>query len=148
MPKYISGTAEIDWNRFLRHAGLQLTKGYSNDVQGQETLPRGFIGVRLKPGGTAVATVYADTPAYNDGLNVNDEIVAVNGQRVDNAGFNEFIASLPVGKPATFTLFRREKLITLPITIAKQPPDRYVITAMKEADASRLAIRKSWLSEK
>ena len=146
--KYVSGTAEIDWNRFLRHAGLQLTKGYNNDVQGQETPPRGFVGVRLKPGGTGIANVYADTPAYKDGLNVNDEIVAVNGQRVDSAGFYEFIASLPVGQPATFTVFRREKLITLPITIAKQPPDRYVITAIKEADASQLSVRRGWLSEK
>ena len=146
--KYVSGTMDIDWNRFLAHAGLQLTKGYSNDVQGQETPPRGFIGVRLKPGGTGIATVYADTPAYNDGLNVNDEIVAVNGQRIDNAGFNEFITGLTIGKPATFTVFRREKLLTLPITIAKQPPDRYVISAMKEANAAQLAIRKSWLAEK
>jgi predicted metalloprotease with PDZ domain len=146
--KYVSGTVDIDWNRFLGHAGLQLTKGYSNDVQGQETPPRGFIGVRLKPGGTGIANVYADTPAYNDGLNVNDEIIAVNGQRVDNAGFIEFIAALPIGKPATFAVFRREKLISLPVTIARQPPDRYVITAMKEADASQLAIRRSWLAEK
>ncbi len=148
--KYVSGIENIDFAQYFAKAGLRLVKGYTpsiNDVQGQEP-NRGYLGLRLKPGSLVVGSVLSGTPAYNDGINVNDEIVAINGQKIDAATFNERVASLTPATSATITLFRREKLLSLNVIVGKQVPDRYSLLQNKEADANQAAVRNGWLSVK
>ena len=96
-----------------------------------------------------ISSVIAGLPAYEGGLNANDELVAINGIRVDSNNTSErvnILNELPAGRRVTVTVFRREQLMTFELTAAVKPFDRYVITELKEAASSQIEFRQSWLS--
>lgn len=163
--KYVKGTAELPFDEFLASAGLRLTRGYGGipvagggrggrggggQMEGSENANPGYLGMTVRPGtmGLFVVNVPVGTPAYDGGINSNDEVIAVNGAHITTANMGELISSLQPGSTAVVSFFRREKLQSLNVTVGKQPPDRYSINIQREADAAANAIRKGWLSEK
>ncbi|HEX4950779.1 MAG TPA: PDZ domain-containing protein [Blastocatellia bacterium] len=145
---YVTGTASIDFNQHLAKAGLRLEKSYLPrvfDVAGQP-LQRGDLGLRLREGSLIVSNVLSGPPAYEGGIYANDEIVALNGQRLSPQTFNLRVLTLTPGTTAAVTLFRREKLLTINLTVAQLPPDKYTMMPINNADAQQIALRKGWLS--
>jgi len=155
--RYVSGTDEIDFNRYLRLAGLQLEGSYQpspldepeDKDKKSEQAPRGDLGFRMRPSGDRilVSAVLAGTPAYEGGVNAGDEVVALDGQRLDAHNFDHRMSALQPGQRVTLTLFRREKLMTLDLTARQKPPDRYTIKTVKDANAEQRTLYQAWLKE-
>lgn len=159
--RYVNGTEDFPFDKQLALAGLKRTGVYlpgPYDEPSRPAAPRGYLGFRVAGEGGRAATprlndrvtvgsVLAGTPAYGGGVNANDEIVAINGEKVDTGNFGERLSRLRPGQSVSVTLFRRDKLMTLNLTAATQPFDRYVISAAKEATAEQQALRQAWLHE-
>jgi predicted metalloprotease with PDZ domain len=150
--RYVYGTEEFPFDKYLALAGLRRTPVYlpsHYDEPGRPAGPRGSLGLRTKASGdrVIVSNVIDGTPADAGGVNANDEIVAINGEKVDAANVVERLSRLEPGQAVTLVVFRRDKLVTFNLTAAKQPPDRYAITAVKEATAEQQALRQAWLHE-
>jgi predicted metalloprotease with PDZ domain len=150
--RYVSGTDEIDFDRYLRMAGLELRRTYKRSplfdpAQKSQQAPRGYLGVRTRANGDRVfiSNVFAGTPAYDAGLNTDDEIVAIDGLRVDASNSDDRVEVLRPGQNVSVTVFRRGRMMTLNLAATKKPYDNYVIVAVKEPSASQRAFYKAWL---
>lgn len=160
--RYVNGTEDFPFDKYLALAGLKRTPVYlpsQYDEPGKPAAPRGDLGFRTAgEGGRAgsagrvgdrvtVGSVLAGTPAYGAGIYANDEIVAINSEKVDAGNLTERLSRLRPGQNVTVTLFRRDKLMTLNLTAATQPPDRYAVTQIKESTPEQQALRQAWLHE-
>jgi predicted metalloprotease with PDZ domain len=149
---YVSGFEEIDFAALLSKAGLQLSKGYQlgTPYANSKTEKPGMLGIRTRLAGdrVLVANTLAGLPAYEGGLNTGDELVAIDGLRVDAANSLERLSDLRAGQRVTLTFFRRERLTSLELIAAPKPFDRYSIAPMKEASGAQTALRVAWLNEK
>jgi predicted metalloprotease with PDZ domain len=155
--RYISGNQEIDFNQWFNKLGLQLTKGYAYSTPYAEsrTDKPGTLGLRtrVQDGRIIVANVLAGLPAYESGINTNDELVAINGRRIEANNTGERGENLPAalnavraGQRITLTIFRRERLMNIELTAAVRSFDRYTIAESKEARDEQKTLRKAWLS--
>ncbi|HEY8459057.1 MAG TPA: PDZ domain-containing protein, partial [Blastocatellia bacterium] len=147
--RFVSGRDEIDFAAYLNKIGLQLTKGYrpGTPYAASKTDKPGFLGVRARSSGdrAVVANVIAGSPAYEGGVNAGDELVAINGKKIDAAA--GVLNDLRAGQRVTLTVFRRERLMSFELTAATKPFDYYAITELKEAGEAQKAIGASWLSK-
>ena len=146
--KYINGTEPISFNSYLGHAGLYLI----NDYEGKENPSLG-VATAVRDGKLIITAVQRGSAAWNDGLNVNDELIAINDYRItgaaDTKGVSDLvntISSKKIGEKIKATISRDGIIKILDITIAKAIGGKYRIEIDKSATDEQLAIRKIWLS--
>ena len=103
--KYVRGEAEIDFAGILGGIGLQITR----DESGRN---RAYIGADLAEdaGRLTIRSLPADTPAYEQGLNTGDQIVAIDGYRASNAFLTSYLAEKRPGDTVKLTIFRFDKM--------------------------------------
>ncbi len=142
--RYIAGTAELDYEQGLRYAGLRLEWGYRNR---QNNTAPAWPGLHLKTeeGRTLVASVRSDGPAYNAGIYAGDELVALDGWRISDALLPNRLAEHAPGKTVTLTLFRRDELLHIPVTLATAPYDKLSLVRIDQPDVLQEQIYQSWL---
>jgi predicted metalloprotease with PDZ domain len=91
--------------------------------------------------------VLDDSPAQAAGLSPGDEIVAIDGFRVTGeAEVRSLTVALRPGDRIELAVFRRARLLRLPLRLAAAPATRYEIAGL--ADAGAAAARyQAWLHE-
>lgn len=153
--RYVSGVEEPDYDSYLRKVGLTLAKSWlpGTAYANSRTERPGTLGIRVRAvtpqsDRVAISNVIAGLPGYDGGLNSGDELVAIDGQRVDVAGSARRIGDLKAGQRVTVTVFRRERMRSFELTAAPKPYDRYSIAEAKEAAAESVTLRRQWLAEK
>jgi predicted metalloprotease with PDZ domain len=135
------GTTEIDFARYLLGAGLTL------EEFGQEGgAPKGYLGISTKAseGKILVTSVPSATPGYNHGINVGDEIIALDGYRVDQQSLNARIEEKKPGALLEITIARSGKLRVLPVVLGQKSAE-YKITRIPSPAAEQKALYQSWL---
>ncbi|MGI9036461.1 MAG: M61 family metallopeptidase [Pyrinomonadaceae bacterium] len=131
--KYVRGTSEIDYNAILNGVGLQLSTGGT----GREAA---YLGADLTPDGEKlnVRSIPAGTPAYEQGLNAGDQIVAVDGNRASQQFLQSYLADKKPGDKIKLTVFRFDQLRDVEITLGGRAPQNYKIAAVDNpTDAQR-----------
>ncbi len=103
--KYVRGEAEIDYNGILKGIGLQL-------VASEPDKAKAYIGADFteENGRLNIRTISANTPAYEQGLNTGDQIVAIDGYRASNSFLQSYLAERKPGDTVKLTVFRFDKL--------------------------------------
>lgn len=124
--KYVRGTAEIDYNATLNGIGLQLESG-------EDGLQKAFLGGTLTEtdGKLTVRAVPADTPAYQFGLNVNDQIVAIDGSRASQTFLQSHLTGKKPGDKLKLTIFRFDELREIEVTLGGRAKSDYKIVAVE-----------------
>lgn len=147
--RYVSGTEEIDFAQYLQLAGLQLNKASLPSAYLKKDEKPGWLGFRTRASGDRVniSNVLEGTPAYDSGVNTGDELVALDGSKVDAGSINTQLAQIRVGQQVTLMLFRYERLLTITLTAVPKPPDLYHLTKLKEMTAQQRTIYESWLRD-
>jgi predicted metalloprotease with PDZ domain len=110
--KYVRGTADIDYASILRPIGI--------DVRITEPgKDRSYLGADLAEtnGQLTVRSVPAGSPAYNQGLNTGDQIVAIDGYRASQTFIQSYIGERKPGDKIKLTLFRFDKLREVDFTL-------------------------------
>lgn len=146
---YVNGTKTIDYNTYFGYAGLSLI----NDNAGTND-PYLGLATDAKSGKVVVSNVSRGSAAYVDGINFNDEIIAVDGVRItayesDNQRASEFDRALvgkKVGDKLAFLVARDGLVQTITVTLKANPNVKYRMIADTRATADQLAVRKKWLS--
>ena len=115
----MQGTGELDYSEALETFGLRFRRG-----------------VRGGPAGTAVARdrrrattpavwssrqVRRDTPAHAAGLNVDDEILAIDDFRVRADRLDNRLEQYQPGDRVSLLVARREQLLRLEVTLGTEP---------------------------
>jgi predicted metalloprotease with PDZ domain len=114
--KYVRGEAEIDFNGILNGVGLEL------DVD-NSAAARAYIGADLTEDGTGlrIRSIPADTPAYEQGLNTGDQIVAIDGYRASNAFLTSYLGEKKPNDTVKLTIFRFDKLRDISFKLGANP---------------------------
>ncbi|HMQ03638.1 MAG TPA: PDZ domain-containing protein [Pyrinomonadaceae bacterium] len=103
--KYVRGREEIDYDEILSGIGLRMNVTEPNR-------DRAFIGADLSEdaGRLTVRTVPSNTPAYEQGLNVGDQIVAIDGFRTSQTFLQSYLGEKRPNDRVKLTVFRFDRL--------------------------------------
>jgi predicted metalloprotease with PDZ domain len=152
---YVRGRVDLAafYNETLAGAGLRLEQAGHDIAEGGTagTLPpmKGFLGADLedKPDGgyLVVKDVRTGSPAYEQGLNAKDKIIALDGARVDKATFEALIATKRPGDTVRIMVFRFDDTRTFDIRLAWAIDAPYRIGPLAHTNEQQKRIYQAWL---
>ena len=143
--KYVRGKEELDYNAALSAAGLKL----ETTTIGPDGKPieRAYFGADTvsENDRLIVRRVYAGSPAYDQGLNAGDQILALNNMRVTREFFDARMAEKKPGDLINLTIFRFDDLSTLLIKLGGRTEGPYRIVPLPTQTEAQKQVYKSWL---
>ena len=136
--KYIYGLNEIDYNLYLGYAGYKITDDLAatND-------PTLGIAIANTNGKKMVTAVLRGSAAWIDGINVDDEITAIDGVPVTDVA--ALLNGKKTGDKTMVTVLRDALPLTLPVTLLRNNRVNYKIEQIPNPTAQQLIVRKKWL---
>jgi predicted metalloprotease with PDZ domain len=127
----LAGTAELDLDAALDWYGLELDRGasHSDTVPGSESATAGF-GLTWDKSNPllVVESVIRGGAGANAGVLPGDELLAINGSRVQKGQISDRMIRLVAGEQVELTLVRYGQLFTLPLIVQNAIPETYVIS--------------------
>jgi predicted metalloprotease with PDZ domain len=137
--KYVHGTAELDYDAALGAAGLRLDTSAGTGIV--------YFGADVTQDNDRliVRRVYAGSPAYEQGLNAGDQIVAMDNMRVTRDFFNARLAEKKPGDLINLTIFRFDDLSTILIKLVERREGPYRIVQLPNATEAQKRIYRGWL---
>jgi predicted metalloprotease with PDZ domain len=122
--KYVRGHDEIDYNSILNNVGLQLAINNGREAA--------YLGADLRQDGEklTITALPAGTPAYEQGLNTNDQIIAIDGYRASQQFLQTYLGDKKAGDKVKITIFRFDKLSDIEITLGGRGVQTYKISAV------------------
>lgn len=140
--KYVRGREELEYDSALAAAGLRLdtTSGGINPV------PKAYLGAEVVDDNNRliVRRVYAGSPAYEQGLNSGDQIVALDNMRANKEFFDARMDEKHPGDLVNLAIFRFDDLSMLPIKLGGRIPPGYVIVPVANPSEEQKRIYQSW----
>jgi predicted metalloprotease with PDZ domain len=138
--RYVRGKEELDYNAALEAAGLKVETSAAADA-------RVYFGadVAEEDDRLIVKRVYAGSPAYEQGLNAGDQIVALDNMRVTRDFFNARIAEKKPGDLVNLTIFRFDNLSSLLIRLGDKRELSYRIVPLPASTAVQKQVYANWL---
>ncbi|MCH8070006.1 MAG: PDZ domain-containing protein [Candidatus Marinimicrobia bacterium] len=140
--KYVSGTEEIDYNTYLHPFGCVLEPGYSDGM----TDSTAYFGFRmtLHEEYVVVKNVYDGFPAYLGGLNVHDEIIAIDDIRINNNMLIPQLREKSIGKPVKFLISRDGNIQTIDLTPISAPFNSFTLKKLDDATEQQKMLYQKW----
>ena len=139
---YVHGTEDVDYGKYLSYAGLEI-----ENLEAPSLSENGaYLGTRVREssGKLKITRVKRDSPAWNYGLNVNDEIIAVDGLRVNLADYTKAINSLKPGDKVVITVSRDDWLREIDVVIGKSSDKSYYIFQTEKPSELQKAVYESY----
>jgi predicted metalloprotease with PDZ domain len=143
--KYVRGRNELDYDAAFSAAGLRLNTTGSTEMS---IVPeRAFLGADIEDSGGFVSlkSVRAGSPAYEQGLNAKDQIIALDGARVNRELFEALIRAKLPGDLVHLTVFRNDDLRTFDINLGGRVEAPYRIVPLPSVSEPQKRIYESWL---
>jgi predicted metalloprotease with PDZ domain len=140
--RYVYGVETPDYNAYLNAAGITLT-----DVNKNTNEPLLGAAISTASGKPVVTIVTRNGSAWQSGLNVNDEIVGVNGYRVTD-DINKSIPAYAVGDVLELVVNRNGQLMILPVTLLKNQTLKYQASMAPSATDIQKKSYQKWTSAK
>ena len=139
---YVYGTKTPAYATYFSYAGLNFTN------QNAEK-PGANLGakVSLTTGRQLVTSVVRDGSAWKGGLNVNDEILALNGYRITDDVNQSLVGARP-GQPISLLVNRDGQIINLEFPLVRSETRSYKITPNEKPTKDQAKIITNWMSEK
>jgi predicted metalloprotease with PDZ domain len=143
---YLHSTAELPLNQYLEPFGLVLI----SDVKPDQPP---YLGLTVKTevkndGGAAVVkTVDPGSPAQQAGIDVGDELLALNGFRVTAETLTGRLRDYTPGQTLTLTYFHQDQLRHSDLTLAAPLPSNYSIQVLADVSAEQQDLLVGWLGE-
>lgn len=108
-----------------------------------ERKDEGFLGVT--PRGSSITSVLAGSPAMEAGLYADDEVCALDGFKCDAATLVARCEEKKPGDVVRVTLFRRERLLEVPVTLAVKPLDTFWLSRVERPTETQRVAYEAWL---
>jgi predicted metalloprotease with PDZ domain len=142
---YVRGTTEVDFERYLGAAGLELVAKPRPRKVDDDADP-GYLGVDFEaPNALRVSVARDGGPGRRAGLSPGDEIVAVDGGKVTSESFPKALDRSPPGTRIEVSLFRRGRLMTVPVALGEGPPTELAIVPARAATPEARKLYEAWL---
>ncbi|MBA3393038.1 MAG: M61 family metallopeptidase [Deltaproteobacteria bacterium] len=142
--RQIRGTADPDLAGELAHVGLEL-RASADPAQVTDGATALWLGATAT--GTKLTAVFDSGPAHVAGLSPGDEIIALDGFRTTSeADLRNLAGARKIGDKVAVAVFRRHRLLEVPIHLGAAPPTRYEIIGIAEPGPAA-ARYQAWLGE-
>lgn len=136
---YVNEAKPIDYNAYLKFAGMELI----DQLEGYEIPDFGAVVSNNK-----VTSVSRGSGAWNVGVNVRDEIIAINGYRIDPEGkeIDRILLASKVGDNLEVLLSRDGIIKEINVKLLAATKGDYIIQPLEKASVEQIKIRDLWLS--
>jgi predicted metalloprotease with PDZ domain len=135
----VESTEELDYAEALDWFGL----GFKGSDASKTGASIGCV-TRIDKGRLMVTRVPRETPAWESGINVDDEIIAIDDIRVRPDHFSQRLESYRPGDRVSILLARRELLMRLDLTLGNEPA-RWQLQIRPDATETQKQNLASWL---
>jgi predicted metalloprotease with PDZ domain len=137
---YIDGVEELPFDEYLAPFGLRL------EADIDENQPP-YIGLKAKAqnGKQKIEFVEFGSPAQLAGVSADDELLAIDGMRVNAEQLNDRLKDYQPGDTIQLSIFHQDELQTLPVTLAEPQPTNYKIVAVENPDSTQQENFQNWL---
>ncbi|MGI4750158.1 MAG: M61 family metallopeptidase [Janthinobacterium lividum] len=137
--QYINGLEDLDYNHYLGYAGLRLRICLPEP----KPLPATGFTAAINNGKLVVTFVERDAAAWQAGINVNDELLAINGNRI--LELDKSLQFQLSGDTIEIMLVRDGRLLQIPLILQNQHKIKYTIEEVAEPTEWQMAVRNKWL---
>lgn len=136
-------TEDIDYNKYFNLVGYEII----DQAEPLDELSLGFKSV-FQEGLAIIKSVDRDTPAWKAGLNVGDEIIAINNNRIDNHNkvLEYFISNAAQGDEIELLISRDGLIHTIGLNVEKSNKHNIKIQQLAEASTDQRNLGNIWLS--
>lgn len=128
--RYAYGCDELPLDELLSHAGISIERRPSTQLPG--------LDVRLKESATSltIGTAYEAGAAHKGGLSAGDEVLAIEGLRVNSkAALEQVLSRWQPGDTVEVHVFRRDELRAFTVELASPAENEFVLQKA-DSDAS------------
>ncbi|WP_019508614.1 M61 family metallopeptidase [Pleurocapsa sp. PCC 7319] len=140
--RYIETTDELPFNDYLDLFGLHLKSCTESELP--------YLGIRVQSENNqeVIKFVAAESPAAKGGIDPNDELLAIDGIRVNANSLNERLKDYQANDRIQVTVFHQDELKTIPITLAPPEPSRYEVVIKDNLSEVQRQNLVGWLGDK
>ncbi|MCC6574807.1 MAG: M61 family metallopeptidase [Planctomycetes bacterium] len=136
---HVRGTEEVDYRDALEVYGLELKR------DGDRREPWIGANLAMKDGAFQVRGVESGSPAMRAGLQVRDEVIALNGLKVGEKDFKDRLGEVVSGEPVRITLFRRGRLIDAQVMPVSRPSGKLRLSRVAKPSPQQKLNYDKWL---
>lgn len=139
--KVIDTTDELEYTEALDWFGLRFRPVDTKDA-------KAWLGANTRndSGRLVVTQVRRGTPAYDAGLNVDDEILAIDDVRVRGDGLAARLDQYKPNDKVTVLVARRDRLTRLPATLGAEPGRAWRLEVLPEATDEQKKRFGAWIN--
>jgi predicted metalloprotease with PDZ domain len=140
----VEGTSELDYAEALDAFGLRF-KAPAQQPADRPSRPWLGMTTRNDNGRLLIAQVQRGSPADVAGLNVDDEILAIDDFRVRADRFENRLDQYKSGDKVSFLVARREQLVRVPTTFGAEPQKAWRLEVNPAAPDAQRRLLDGWL---
>jgi predicted metalloprotease with PDZ domain len=128
---------------------MQRMMGLRSSANKTPAKPRPWIGLSTSSsdGKVTVSSVKPESPAHDAGLNIDDEIIALNGYRITGS-VDSRLRQYEVDEEIELLISRRGKLMPVEVTIGSSVSESWRLKFISKPTKTQLRNRSQWLGEK
>jgi predicted metalloprotease with PDZ domain len=140
----LDDTGELEYSRALELLGLRFK---APAPEAGKAPRRATLGATTKvdAGRLVISQVRRGTPAHEAGLNVDDEIIAVDDFRVRWDQLDGRMEQYVAGDRVSILLARRDRLVRLDVTLGAEPARTWQLEVNPAATAAQRKLLDQWL---
>jgi predicted metalloprotease with PDZ domain len=139
--KYVNGTDAIEYDKYFGYAGIKV----KNDNEGNNAPYLGTASKKTE-GRIFISVISRNSSAWVDGLNVNDELISVDGTPIEAAVERmPAITGKKAGDVVVVRVVRDGKVKDIKVTLKANPNLKLVAELDGNASELQMKVRKAWL---
>jgi predicted metalloprotease with PDZ domain len=141
--EYAATVKEIDYPKYVAYAGLEIDTSWHE-------LPGVDLGLttQTQEGNLFIGSVLRGSPAQEAGLSARDEILAIDGKRVNPRNFDWILTAYKPGQKARFLISRRNRIQEIEVTFAARKERTFRLKPAPHPGQLEATIFSDWLSQK
>ena len=108
---------------------------------------KAYLGADLTEANDRLTVRYvrSDTPAYEQGINTGDQIVAIDGYRATLARLQQYIGERKPGDHVRLTVFRTDRLRDIDFTLGENLRKEYSITPVEKPTEQQRRLYRDYM---
>ncbi|MEA5468220.1 M61 family metallopeptidase [Spirulina sp. 06S082] len=139
--KYLQEMGKLPFNEYLLPFGLKIESVLEKN-------PYPYLGIKtvIEEQKTKIQFVWDHSPAAKVGIDIGDELLAIDGIRVTHDNLNERLRDYQAGDAIALTVFHQEILQTYQVILDEPEPIRYQIVQIKSSTSAAKELLEGWLN--
>lgn len=145
--RFIHKANAFEYDAALALWGLELATAARGETANESRPEPVTLGITLRDvdGKTTVSAIRTGSAGETAGLNLDDEVLAINGRRINASSFSEELRGLKPGETARLLIARRGQLREIDAVVAANPTEAWRVVRLRQPTPEQAAQWSNWL---